>query len=241
MRVVRWWRWMVVAAVACTAPGCTLFRARPEPPPVVSGVQVGVASWYGPGFHGRPTASGEIFDQQQLTAAHPSLPLGSRARITSLTNHRSVDVRINDRGPFVGGRIVDLSYAAACRIDMIGPGVMPVRLEVLGTSPATSLLVAAPARPPIRTASAPATHVAPAVTTPSQFLVQLGAYPDREAADQVQRDVARRFPEARVTSLDAGAYGVQLGPYAARRSAEARAEVVGHLGYAATVLTAPER
>ena len=81
-----------------SAPGCALFRPHaPEPPPVVSGVQVGEASWYGPGFHGRPTASGEIFDQHRLTAAHPSLPLGSRARITSLTNRRSVDVRINDR------------------------------------------------------------------------------------------------------------------------------------------------
>jgi len=244
-------------------PGCALFRPRPpEPPPVIAGVQTGVASWYGPGFHGRPTASGEIFDQQQLTAAHPSLPLGSRARVTSLTNHRSVEVRINDRGPFVGGRIVDLSYGAACRIDMIGPGVMPVRLEVLDATRAPALLVTAPPRrrthaapAATRTVSAPTTmraspvravaHAVPAApAAPAQFLVQLGAYRDREAADQVQREVARRFPEARVTSLDdAGdrAYGVQLGPYAARRSAEARAEVVGRLGYPATVLATPER
>jgi rare lipoprotein A len=125
---------MMAAAVATVAPGCALFRPQPAPPPVVSGVQVGEASWYGPGFHGRPTASGEIFDQNALTAAHPSLPLGARARVTSLTNQRAVEVRINDRGPFVGGRIVDLSYAAARRIDMIGPGIMRVRLEVLGTA-----------------------------------------------------------------------------------------------------------
>jgi len=231
-------------------PGCALFHPHPpEPPPVVSGVQVGEASWYGPGFHGRPTASGEIFDQQKLTAAHPSLPLGSRARITSLTNHRSVDVRINDRGPFVGGRIVDLSYGAACRLDMIRPGVMPVRLEVLGATPAPSLIASAPPRPRAA-ATAVAAHatsapvvarVAPAAPAPSEFLVQLGAYRDRESADQVQRQVARRFPDARVTSLEAGVYGVQLGPYAARRSAEARAEVVGRLGYPALVLAAPDR
>jgi rare lipoprotein A len=268
MALVRWWRWTVVAAVACVASGCALFRSHPEPPPVVSGVQVGVASWYGPGFHGRPTASGEIFDQQQLTAAHPSLPLGSRARITSLTNHRSVDVRINDRGPFVDGRIVDLSYAAACRIDMIGPGVMPVRLEVLGATPAPPALAATPAlrrasepppaaaraaaplpdaTPPRRRVLAPDPSVVRTVSAtapaPSWFLVQLGAFREREAADQVQREVARRFPDARVTSLVADgdrAYRVQLGPYAARRSAEARAEVVGRLGYPATVLASPE-
>jgi rare lipoprotein A len=256
---VRWWRWTLAVAVTVAVPGCALFHPHPpEPPPVVSGVQVGEASWYGPGFHGRPTASGEIFDQRQLTAAHPSLPLGSRARVTSLTNHRSVDVRINDRGPFVGGRIVDLSYGAACRLDMIRPGVMPVRLEVLGATPAPSLIASAPPRPraaatavaphtasvpsPARLTSAPVVaRVAPAAPEPSQFLVQLGAYRDRESADQVQREVARRFPEARVTSLEAGVYGVQLGPYAARRSAEARAEVVGHLGYPALVLAAPDR
>src|SRR5258705_450534 len=88
---------------------------------VVGGRQEGVASWYGPGFHGRRTANGEIYDQYELTAAHPSLPLGSRVMVTSLANGRAVEVRINDRGPFVGGRVVDLSYAAARVIWMVGP------------------------------------------------------------------------------------------------------------------------
>jgi rare lipoprotein A len=116
---------------------------------------------------------------------------------------------------------------------------MPVRLEVLGATPARSLVASAP--PPPRAAAPVAARVASGARAPSQFLVQLGAYRNRQSADQVQREVARRFPDARVTFLDAGAYGVQLGPYGARRSAEARAEVVGRLGYPATVLAAPDR
>ena len=220
---------MAAAGVAMVAPGCALLRHQPEPPPIVSGTQVGVASWYGPGFHGRQTASGEVFDQNAMTAAHPSLPLGSRARVTSLTNSRSVQVRINDRGPFVDGRIVDLSYAAARELRMIGPGVMRVRLDVLGTPP------------PAYVARAP---TAPPPAAPANYVVQLGTFQQRQAADAVQRNVARRFPEVRVTSLDSAgvpSYEVRLGPYEARRSAEARAAIVGHLGYSAVVLAEPRR
>jgi rare lipoprotein A len=91
--------------------------------------QVGVASWYGPGFHGRPTASGEIFDQNELTAAHRNLPLGSEVRVTNLENGRSITVEINDRGPYVKGRVIDLSRAAARRLDLIEDGVAKVRIE----------------------------------------------------------------------------------------------------------------
>ena len=236
---------MAAAAVAMVAPGCALFR-QPAPPPVVGGVQVGEASWYGPGFHGRQTANGEIFDQNALTAAHPSLPLGSRARVTSLTNQRAVEVRINDRGPFVGGRIVDLSYAAARRIDMIGPGIMRVRLEVLD-APSPVVLARPRASPPRlhpRPAPVTPTRVPADAPEPSTYVVQLGAFRERRAADEAQRAVARRFPEAQVTSLDAGAgpsYRVELGPYEARRSAEARAEIVGRLGYPAVVRAEPAR
>lgn len=90
-------------------------------------------SWYGvpDGFHGRMTASGEIFDAYGLTAAHRSLPFGTRVRVTNLNNGRNVVVRITDRGPFVGGRVIDLSQGAASRIGMISTGTAPVRLEVL--------------------------------------------------------------------------------------------------------------
>lgn len=95
--------------------------------PVKAAEQCGLASWYGPGFHGRPTASGERFDQTAMTAAHRSLPFGTIVRVQ--WNERSVVVRINDRGPFVAGRIIDLSRAAAERLGMIQRGVAQVCLE----------------------------------------------------------------------------------------------------------------
>lgn len=94
-------------------------------------VQKGVASWYGPGFHGRRTASGDRFNQHELTAAHKHLPLGTRATVTNLRNGRTVEVKINDRGPYVRGRIIDLSREAAERLGMRQSGVTPVRVEVI--------------------------------------------------------------------------------------------------------------
>ncbi|MDX6750695.1 septal ring lytic transglycosylase RlpA family protein [Geminicoccaceae bacterium 1502E] len=93
-------------------------------------VERGEASWYGPGFEGQPTASGERFDSGELTAAHPTLPLGSEAHVTNLENGRSVEVEINDRGPAVDGRVIDLSRAAAEKLDMVEDGTAPVKVVV---------------------------------------------------------------------------------------------------------------
>ena len=98
----------------------------------------GVASWYGPGFDGKLTASGEVFDTGKLTAAHQTLPFDTLVRVTNLENGLVVVVRINDRGPFVGGRIIDLSRAAAERIDMIESGTARIRLELLSEMPAAN-------------------------------------------------------------------------------------------------------
>jgi rare lipoprotein A len=95
-------------------------------------VEVGLASWYGAFHHGQPTASGELFDMGRLTAAHRTLPLGTRLWVTNLENGRMVRVRVNDRGPYVAGRILDLSRAAAAALDMVERGVGPVRLEIAG-------------------------------------------------------------------------------------------------------------
>jgi rare lipoprotein A len=114
----------VLAALALGVAGCSLFR--PSGPG-----QVGTASWYGPEFQGSRTASGERFDQQAFTAAHPTLPLGTRARITNLENGRSVVVRINDRGPKTRGRVLDVSYAAARALGMLRRGTARVRIEQL--------------------------------------------------------------------------------------------------------------
>jgi rare lipoprotein A (peptidoglycan hydrolase) len=93
--------------------------------------QIGTASWYGTSFHGRPTASGEPYNMFDLTAAHPTLPLGTHVRVTNLRNGRAVVVRINDRGPAVPGRIIDLSYSAARVLDLKAWGLQRVRLDVV--------------------------------------------------------------------------------------------------------------
>jgi rare lipoprotein A len=94
-------------------------------------IEIGHASWYGPGFHGKKTASGALFDSTELTAAHRELPLGSRVRVTNLENEKSVEVEINDRGPFKPGRIIDLSRQAARILGMVQDGLARVRVELL--------------------------------------------------------------------------------------------------------------
>ncbi|MBI1733868.1 MAG: septal ring lytic transglycosylase RlpA family protein [Candidatus Rokubacteria bacterium] len=107
----------------------------------------GLASWYGDAHHGRRTASGEIFDQEAMTAAHPSLPFGAVVRVTNLRNGKTADVRVNDRGPVIAGRIIDLSRAAARAIGSIGSGIVPVRLSILPGAPkARATPVSRPAR-----------------------------------------------------------------------------------------------
>jgi rare lipoprotein A len=93
--------------------------------------QTGKVSWYGPGFHGRQTANGEIFDTNEMTMAHRSLAFGSKVRVTNLDNGRSIVVRVNDRGPYVGGRIADLSHAAASRLGFVDDGIVRARIELI--------------------------------------------------------------------------------------------------------------
>jgi rare lipoprotein A len=105
-------------------------------------METGLASWYGPKFHGKLTASGEVFNQEKFTAAHQTLPWGSRVKVTNLANGKSVDVRINDRGPFGKGRIIDVSRAAARALGMVGQGIITVRVEWLSDSERSNKLVA---------------------------------------------------------------------------------------------------
>jgi peptidoglycan lytic transglycosylase len=126
-----------VVIVALAAQGCATSSrtvSTPTPPPRrPATVETGQASWYGQAHHGRLTASGERFDMNALTAAHPTLPFGTRLRVVNLDNDRQVDVRINDRGPAIPGRIIDLSYGAARVLGVIGAGIIPVRLRVLSS------------------------------------------------------------------------------------------------------------
>jgi peptidoglycan lytic transglycosylase len=121
------------ALIAC---GAVLLAGQAVPHPAVARPEIraffrqtGVASWYGPGFHGKRTASGERFDQNDLTAAHRQLPLGTEVTVTNLENGRSITVAINDRGPYVGGRVIDLSKAAAQRLGIVEDGLAKVRIE----------------------------------------------------------------------------------------------------------------
>jgi rare lipoprotein A len=133
-----------IVAVAMLG-GCTAIappELAPAPPPappepVVEEqrkppAQSGTASWYGQWHHGRRTANGEVFDQGAMTAAHPTLPLGTRVRVTNLRNGRTITVRINDRGPYVRGRVIDLSKAAATALGFKEKGLAPVAIELLG-------------------------------------------------------------------------------------------------------------
>jgi rare lipoprotein A len=123
---------VLVSVVACSPKKVPRYEwpsvERPAPGTVIDGV----ASWYGPGFHGKTTASGERFDQDALTAAHQYWAFGTQVKVTLLSNGKSVVVRINDRFPAHKGRAIDLSRGAARAIDLIGPGTGPVRLEVVG-------------------------------------------------------------------------------------------------------------
>ena len=134
-RVLRY----VGAAGAAASIWCVAARAEAPPPDRcqrerVERSQVGLASWYGEQHHGRLTASGAPFDMRRLTAAHRTLPLGTRVRVTSLVNGRSVVVRLTDRGPYQPGRMIDLSQAAARAIGAVDRGVVRVRVDALGPS-----------------------------------------------------------------------------------------------------------
>jgi rare lipoprotein A len=119
---------LVLSILGCGSTHTPKLRADPHG----SVVQHGQASWYGKPFHGRRTASGERYDMHARTAAHRKLPFGTRVRVTNLENGKETVVRINDRGPFVQGRVIDLSFGAASQIQMVQAGVVKVRLEILG-------------------------------------------------------------------------------------------------------------
>jgi rare lipoprotein A len=137
--------------------------------------EVGVASWYGPKFHGKPTSSGVRYDMYAMTAAHKSLPLPTRVRVTHLGNGKSVEVTVNDRGPFVHNRIIDLSYAAAEKLGMIRDGTAMVRVEALEETR--------------RSAAADTGTFSPAVREPSLFL-QVGAFGDPANAQRMHKRFA---------------------------------------------------
>ncbi len=143
---------------------------RYQPIPSADGFsQEGVASWYGKKFHGRKTSNGETYDMYAMTAAHKTLPMNVHLKVTNLNNGKSTVVRVNDRGPFVRSRIIDLSYTAAKELDVVGPGTAPVRIEALGYRDDASV-------------GATPQYRQPASYDVGPFMVQVGAFTVKENA-----------------------------------------------------------
>ncbi len=184
----------------------------------------GLASWYGDQHHGRPTATGERFDMNALTAAHKTLPLPGLVEVTNLANGRRVVVRINDRGPFVDGRIIDLSRAAADSLGLLGSGLGEVRVRYLGAAPR----LGGGAR--LQQARVePAADVAP---DPRAFWIQAGAFADRDAA---LRTAERLGEQATVADGDR-LFRVLVGPWPDPNAAEQARQAVIARGYADALL-----
>lgn len=176
-------------------------------------IENGVASWYGPNFHGKLTANGEVYDMYKLTAAHRTLPFNTRVRVQNLDNDKSVVVRINDRGPFAKNRVIDLSKKAATEIDMLGPGTARVRLYIVegdvGKAQSSNLKVAT-------------------------YTVQLGSFQEEERAIQKSREIKGSRIEKVYLSSGKAVYRIYYGTYTDKEEADMaydRLQSEGYSGY----------
>ena len=169
-------------------------------------VQYGVASWYGGEFHGRPTSSGEVYDMYQLTCAHNVLPLGTTVMVTNLENGRSLELKVNDRGPFVKERIIDVSYAAAQMLGMWAKGTAPVKIEVISLA----------SEPVLR------------------FTLQVGSFTDETNAQRLAEQLRRSFENVHVVTLETPTqkyHRVRVGQFDTREAALVIAEKLSQMGF----------
>ncbi len=207
----------LITAISALLAGCATQPPAPiafARPPQVTSV-VGVASWYGPGFKGHRTSSGAVYDQEDLTAASTLFPLGTHLLVTNLANRRSVEVTVNDHGPYVKGRQLDLSHKAATVLGMIGPGTANVRMDVLQTPPGGPALG-------------------------QRYFVQVGSFADADNARLLQQRLAATYSDVRIETADVGAnryYRVRMGAFMNRQAARARADRVADSGYSAVIIT----
>jgi len=182
-----------------------IVRAAPPPSPSPTAVlpgqtETGLASWYGHPYHGRRASNGEIYDMEKMTAAHRTLPFNTWVRVYNLDNNKTTEVRIIDRGPFVDGRIIDLSHAAAVEIAMIGPGTARVRIEII--------------------------NAPPGAVQGGLFAIQVGAYRARASAEEVRARMERQYGSARLQERpeDPGVWRVLVGTESTEEGANALAE-----------------
>jgi len=175
---------------------------------------VGLASYYAEPYHGRKTANGETFDTyQELTAAHRTLPFNTVVKVVNQDNGKDVEVRINDRGPFIDGRVIDLSLKAAREIDMVRAGIVPVRLEILKEGTPTPRGTSRANGPPVP-AAAPV------------YAIQVGAFESQEAAESLKRDLEQRYRDVSIqtVSVNSTFYRVRVGRTGNLNAAEKLAE-----------------
>jgi len=169
-------------------------------------VQYGVASWYGGEFHGRPTSSGEVYDMYQLTCAHNTLPLGTIVMVTNLENGRTLELKVNDRGPFVKERIIDVSYAAAQMLGIWEKGTALVKVEV----------------------------ITPGVEPVQRFALQVGSFEDEPNAQRLADQLRKSFENVYVTTIETLTqryHRVRVGQFETRESALVVAEKLVQMGY----------
>jgi rare lipoprotein A len=210
-----WWRGLIIT-ISAMAAACASRQPAIEirPPQYPRASVVGVASWYGPGFNGHRTSSGEVYDQERLTAASTLFPLGTRLLVTNLSNGRSVEVRINDHGPYVRGRGIDLSHEAARALGILGAGTARVRMDVI-ESPAGG--------PPIG----------------QRYCVQVGSFSDAVNARAIRTRLVAAYPNIRVTEARAGGarfYRVRIAS-TSRKQAESDAAKLARIGYNPIIVT----
>jgi rare lipoprotein A len=169
-------------------------------------VQYGVASWYGGEFHGRPTSSSEVYDMYQLTCAHNTLPLGTIVMVTNLENGRSLELKVNDRGPFVKERIIDVSYAASQMLGMWEKGTALVKVEV----------------------------IVPAIEQVQRFTLQVGSFADETNAQRLAEQLRKSFENVYVTTVETLTqkyHRVRVGQFDTRESALVIAEKISQMGF----------
>ncbi len=219
----------VLLFTACAAPQRAVMPSPPPPqrhaalppppalapPPPAAYVETGVASWYGPEFHGRRTSGGEVYDMNGLTAAHRTLPLHTEVLVENLDNGKALVVRVNDRGPFVEGRNIDLSRGAAERLGILGPGTARVRLTAMGVAP----------------------------DAPRVFTLQAGAFAEPSNARRLREELHARFGEAEVVRAETSRgvfHRVRVGRFTTEAEAREAADRLRREGIQAFVVLRDE-
>jgi rare lipoprotein A len=224
----------VLLLAACSSnPRPSSPPASPVPAPPAA--ERGLASWYGKEFDGLPTASGETFRPEKISAAHRTLPLGTVVDVTNERNGRTVRVKVNDRGPFVAGRIVDLSKAAAQEIGSVGDGVVPVTLRVVSLGDNSRVRAGSDEPPPVTAANTATPPNAAAAPGAGAWAVQAGAFGEEANALKLRDRLASRYPNPYIEEFR-GLKRVKFGPYGTREEADAARETLGEMGLAGIVV-----